>query len=285
MADQNLLLQTSYSWAIEDFQAFLTRKALSIETKKLYLMYFKKILWIMEQTKMNVNQAIVDGFLDVYPNIVARAFLKNYLEYKHRNDLIIQKKTGRVQRKEVETIPENEIEKIRKELYNHDERYGLIFDLSENCALRRQEALSIKASDISVETIDGNDVMFILLKKTKGDKERKVFVPNETAINLIKFIAKNELRTGSFLFRSNANPINHIDKTMWNKAFTKASLNAVGKKYHPHQLRHSRSLRWFDEGVDIVRIQQRLGHSNIATTRLYINPDNRKELERWSKEN
>jgi integrase len=270
--------------SLEDFNSFLTRKALSIETKKLYLMYFKKLSWIMGQSCIDLNQAIVDGFLDVYPNIVARAFMRNYLEYRHMSNLIIQKRTGRMQRKEVETISEKDLLKIRTELYVHDERYGLIFDLSEGCALRRQEALNVKASDISIETIEGKDNMFILLKKTKGNKERKVFVPNDVAVNLVKFIAENKLTVGSFLFRSNANPEHSIDKTMWNKAFSKASLIATGRKYHPHQLRHSRSLKWFDKGIDIVRIQQRLGHSNIATTRLYINPDNRKELEKWSRE-
>jgi integrase len=196
----------------------------------------------------------------------------------------IQRVTGRVAKKEVEAISDDELKKIRTELYSRDERYALIFDLSENCALRRQEVINIKARDISTENIDNKISMFILLKKTKGDKERKVFVQEKTAINLIKFMAKNNLMKNSYLFRSNANSDRHIDKTQWNKAFTDASLKATGKKYHPHQLRHSRSLKWFDKGIDIVRIQQRLGHSNIATTRLYINPDKRKELEKWSKE-
>ena len=267
----------------ESFKLFLTRKGLSEETKKLYILYHSKLQIILQGTDRDLDQEIVDAYLDLYPHIVARAFLKNYMEFRDMR-FKIQRITGRTAKKEVEVIPDVDLRKIREALYKGDERYGLIFDLSENCALRRQEAINIRAGDISTEEIDGKLSMFILLKKTKGNKERKVFVHEATAINLLEFMAKNNLMKSSYLFRSNANPERHIDKTQWNKAFKKASLDATGKKYHPHQLRHSRSLNWFNKGIDIVRIQQRLGHSSIATTRLYINPDKRKELEKWSKE-
>jgi integrase len=198
--------------------------------------------------------------------------------------LKIQKRTGTMAKKEIESISDDELIRIRQKLYEHDERYGLLFDLSENCALRRQEVINIRCSDISLKEIDGKDAMFIKLKKTKGNKERSVFVFETTAVELIKFIAKNNLTTKDYLFRSNAVPENHIDKTMWNKAFSRASFKATGKRYHPHQLRHNRSLKWYEKGMDIIAIQQRLGHSNISTTRLYINPDKIKEIEKWSRE-
>lgn len=268
----------------DEFDLFLTRKDLSDETKKLYTLYFNKLSLILQATERDIDQEIVNAFIDAYPHAVSKAFLKNYLEFKDIS-LKIQKRTGTVEKKEIENITDEELIKIRSNLYDHDERYGLIFDLSENCALRRQEVINIRCSDIKIREIDGKDAMFILLRKTKGKKQRNVFVLEETAIRVIEFMAKNNLKTGDYLFRSNANQENHIDKTMWNKAFTKASLEATGKKYHPHQLRHHRSLKWYDDGLDIVRIQQRLGHSNISTTRLYINPDKIKELEKWSREN
>jgi integrase len=267
----------------EEFGLFLTRKGLSEETKKLYTLYYSKLEIIMQGTGQDLNQEIVDAYLDLYPHIVARALLKNYLEFRDMH-FKIQKRTGRVARKEVETISNKELQDIRQKLYEKDERYGLLFDLSEGCALRRQEAINIRAGDVSTEEIDGKLAMFILLKKTKGDKERRVFVPEQVAITLVKFMAGNNLTKASYLFRSSINHNRPIEKSQWNRAFAEASLNATGKKYHPHQLRHTRSLKWFDNGVDIVRIQQRLGHNSIATTRLYLNPDKRKELEKWSKE-
>jgi len=267
----------------EEFILFMTRKDLSFETKKLYLIYHKKLCYILEATERELDQEIVNGFIDLYPHAVSKAFLKNYLEFKDLS-LKIQKKTGTVAKKEIMTISDEELIKIRKKLYDRDERYGLIFDLSEGCALRRQEVINIKCSDISIKEVGGKEAMFILLKKTKGKKEREVFVLEKIAILILEFMAKNNLMTGSYLFSSSINEERPIDKTSWNKEFLRASIDATGKRFHPHQLRHHRSLTWYDKGIDIVRIQQRLGHSNIATTRLYINPDKRKEMEKWSKE-
>jgi len=268
----------------EQFDLFLTRKVLSDVTKKLYDLYHRKLLMLLQATEREIDQEIVNSLIDAYPHAISKAFLRNYMEFK---DLTfkIQKRTGTPEKKEIDNIPDEELIKIRQKLYDHDERFGLIFDLSESCALRRQEVINIKCSDISIKEMDGYDAMFIKLIKTKGKKERSVFVLEKVAVDLIKFITKNNLKTNDYLFRSNAFPENPIDKTQWNKAFSKASFEATGKKYHPHQLRHNRSLKWYEKGMDIVRIQQRLGHSNISTTRLYINPDKRKEMEKWSKEN
>jgi len=267
----------------EEFDLFLTRKTLSNETKKLYDLYHRKLLMLLQCTERDLDQEIANSFLDAYPHAISKAFLRNYLEFKDIS-LKIQKRTGTPPKKEIENISEEELIKIRQKLYDHDERFGLIFDLSECCALRRQEVLNIKCADITLPETDGNLAMFIKLKNTKGNKERSVFVLEKIAVKIIEFIAKNNLKTGDYLFRSNGNQEKPIDKTQWNKAFSKASLRATGKKYHPHQLRHNRSLKWYEKGMDIVRIQQRLGHSNISTTRLYINPDKLKELKKWSKE-
>ena len=58
----------------------------------------------------------------------------------------------------------------------------------------------------------------------------------------------------------------------------------LGKYYRYHELRHSRSLEWYNEGKDIYRIKNRLGHASISTTQLYINPAEEDEINRWSSE-
>jgi len=227
---------------LKEFDLFLTRKDLSSETKKLYALYHKKLLMILKATERELDQEIVNHFIDAYPHAISKAFLRNFMEFMDLS-FKIPKRTGTRAKKEIVDIPDEDLIKIRQKLYDHDEKYGLIFDLSESCALRRQEAINIKCSDISLKEIDGNTSMFIKLIKTKGNKERSVFVLEKVAVEIIKFIAKNNLTTKDHLFRSNAFPDKPIDKTMWNKAFAKASLEATGKKYHPHQLRHHRSLK------------------------------------------
>jgi len=264
----------------KEFELFLKRKGLSVETLKLYLIYIDKINELIIETGQDLNQLLADAFLDVYPHAIGRAFLKNYLEFKNNTSIRIVKRTGRVAKKEVVIIPPHELELVRDYLYSRNEKFGLLLDVSVNCALRRQEAINIKAGDIKV--VDDN--MFILIKKAKGNKERTVFVPKNIAVLIIHYSFANHLKPSDYIFRSSKNPERPIDKTIWNKVFSKATFKTLGKKYHPHQLRHTRATQWFENGIDIVRIQQRLGHSNIATTRLYLNPDNKRELDKWSKE-
>lgn len=264
----------------DQFRSFLIRKGLSLETQKLYLLYLEKMVFVLNEADQNINQDIIDLFIDIYPHAVNRAFLKNYLEYKKIKDLEIIRKSGRPPKKETITLSSDELSKIRDRLYSHDDKYGLLFDLSVACALRRQEVINLRCRDIK---INDNDIMSILVKG-KGNKERVVIVPKEIATLVITYTFSNDLKPHDYLFKSTTDPSRPMDKTMWNKAFSHASVDAIGKKYHPHQLRHTRATAWFEKGIDIVRIQQRLGHSNIATTRLYLNPDNKKELEKWSKE-
>lgn len=228
-----------------------------------------------------IDQDIVDAFIQLYNDSIGRAFMKNYLEMKKRRDLYITRPTGRKAKKVVQTIPEEDIEKIRTELYKRDERFGLIFDLSVNCALRRQEVMAIRVQDIKIEK---NDKMFIRIVRGKGNKERWVYVPKEIAVLVLTFCIRDNLRNDSFLFRSKLEPEKNLGKKEWNKRFAIASYDATGKKYHPHQLRHTRATEWYKDGIDIFSIQKRLGHSDISTTMLYINPENIQELEKWSNE-
>lgn len=264
----------------DEFELFLTRKQLSDQTKKQYLLFYDKFQEILIETGLIFNQLTINAFLDIYPHIVARAFLKNYLEFLQRADIVIAKLTGRKAKKEQITIPLEEMKRIREELYLHDERYGLIMDITDCCGLRKEEVLQIRAEDID---ISNGESMFILIHG-KGSRERKVFVRDDVAISIIKYLEKHPMKLSNYLFESRVRGGFPMDKTNWNKAFTRACLKVTGKKYHPHQLRSTRATMWYDQGIDIARIQQRLGHSNISTTMIYIKPDERKELEKWSKE-
>jgi len=265
----------------DEFELFMLRKNLSPETQKIYLLYFDKIQEILIETGLPICQAVVDAYLDLYPRLMPRATLKNYLEFMKIRDLIITKRTGRPERKVQVTISPEEREKVRGELYSHDERYGLIFDLTDVCALRRQEVINIKAEDISIPK---GEKMFILIRRGKGRKERKVFVREDIAILVMTYLQNHPMNLSDYLFESRIRKGYPMDKTNWNKAFLTATEKVLGKRYHPHQLRGTRATEWYDKGIDLVSIKQRLGHSDISTTMLYIRPDERKELEKWSNE-
>ena len=269
---------------LEGFESYLRRKELSFETKKLYLLFFDKLLQLLKGLGSDLTQDIADAFLDLYPHVIAKAMLKNYIEWKDIYGVKIVRRTGRRKKKIVETIPESEIDKIRIALYEKNIRWGILFDLSEGCALRRQEVINIKCSDIDSDALKKKYKMFIKIRKAKGSKERMVYVPEDIAERVLLYINDQGLEIGDYLFKSPAKQGEPISKYSWNRVFSNVAFEVTGKKYHPHQLRHSTSLNWYNKGVDIIRIKERLGHSDISTTNLYINPENKRELEMWSKE-
>jgi integrase len=264
----------------DSFRKFLKSSSMSSETIEKYMLYYNKFIYLIN-TAGFVNQSIVYDFIGIYPHDTAKATLKNYFEFKGW-DYKLPKIKGKPPKKVTKTLSPREIEEVRANLYNQKIMYGLIFDLTLSCALRRQEVLNIKLKDIEIEKDEeGREVMKIKLTKAKGRKQRWVVVNQQLARHLIEWIyGENDFTIDSYIFPSPVKENTPIFKTTWNSVFAKAS----GKEFHPHLLRHQKSLEWFEKGIDIVRIQQRLGHSTISTTRKYINPDAKRELQRWSEE-
>jgi integrase/recombinase XerD len=257
------------------FRKYLEASRMSEETIKKYLLYYDKFLYLIDMVG-SANQKMIYEFIGLYPHDTAKASLKNYFEFKGW-DYKLPKIKGKAPKKVVKTLSNSEIQRVRANLYAHKIMYGLIFDLTLSCALRRQEVLNIKLDDIDIK----GDFMKIKLTKAKGRKERWVVVGKDVARHLIEWIfQENNFSMDDYIFPSPVKEYTPLEKSTWNKAFAKAS----GKKFHPHMLRHTQSSKWFGDGLDIVRIQQRLGHADIGTTRKYISPDAEHELERWGKE-
>jgi integrase len=52
-----------------------------------------------------------------------------------------------------------------------------------------------------------------------------------------------------------------------------ASQAGVRRRFAPHQLRHAHALELAREGVSLNIIQRQLGHANLGTTSIYLDPD------------
>jgi len=147
-------------------------------------------------------------------------------------------------------------------------KHKVIIKLSYDCGLRMSELLGIR-----IMHIDGKDLT-LFIHQSKGAKDRKVPIPEET-ITLLreyfkKYIGKN-YKSDDFIFTGQSNEHEKYCASTVRAILKRASKKAkILKKIKFHTLRHSRATHFYNAGMQIKDIAEFLGHNNIKTTEIYI---------------
>lgn len=247
-------------------------KGLSYRTIQQYNAYFKLLIKYLDGKFLSDDLA--NRFLNKHPSNVARAFLKNLIELTGE-DIKLIKKTGRKYKQKKILLSDNGLELIMKGMYAHDEIYGIMAELCYWCALRRQEVIDIEYNDfIFEEWKKGKPCKLIV--RGKGRKERFTVVPPHLMDKILKFCEKNSYKideTGKVFnigLSTFANTLTNVKKAL--------NIRMSGGL---HDLRRKMATEWYEENKDLMSVSKRLGHNSVATTQLYINPDEEKEMEKW----
>ncbi len=138
---------------------------------------------------------------------------------------------------------------LKKTKSNH---HKLAFKLGFMCGLRVSEIVKLKTTDVDY----GRRLLFV--QEGKGKKDRYVPFPEKFSRDLKKLPIKCGIRALQIAFK------NALKKTK------------IKKDAHFHTLRHSAATFYLSKGMNIVQVQQMLGHSKIDTTTIYlhVSPDN-----------
>ena len=183
-----------------------------------------------------------------------------------------------------------------------DERHKLICQLLYGAGLRLMECLSLRVKDLDF------DRKIIVVRHGKGAKDRVVMLPTSVAAALRAQLAHSRSiwaadRAGNipgvWMPEALARKYPRAGESWaWHWVFPSPSLStdprskiqrrhhqyeqtvgrAVGravvvaqipKKVTAHTLRHSFATHLLDSGVDIRRVQELLGHSDVSTTMIY----------------
>ncbi len=131
--------------------------------------------------------------------------------------------------------------------------------------IRVGELVGLGIQDINLETKE-------IRVFGKGSKERIVLFGQPAADALITYLteARPSLLNGrntSALFLNYCG--RRISRPAVQAMVRRYGLESIGKRVHPHMLRHSFATHMLDGGANLRVIQELLGHEDITTTQIY----------------
>jgi len=131
------------------------------------------------------------------------------------------------------------------------------------CAIRVSELCGLKWEDIDFH----NKTISI---KGKGRKNRRVPLFKELEEDLKK-LKQEQVPKSEYVFtvKHTGNPMKPRSVHDLIKKYT----SSINKNIGPHRLRATAATDYLREGVNLRYIQMLLGHESLATTMLYMNPD------------
>ena len=153
-----------------------------------------------------------------------------------------------------------------------DYRNKAMIELMYSAGLRVSELISL-----DVGSIDFTNCIIRIMGK--GSKERIVPIGEYSIFYLKEYLS----RRNSMLKKESTDALflNNHGKRMTRQGFFK-NLKTILKKQgldpniHPHTLRHSFATHLLANGADLRSIQELLGHSDIATTKIYTHVSDEK---------
>ena len=166
--------------------------------------------------------------------------------------------------KKQKTLPvilsKREIQSILDKVNNL--KHKAIFYTIYGGGLRVSEVVKLRIKDIDSSN------MKIIVHQGKGNKDRHTLLSNDN-LNILRNYYKN-YRPEYWLFPGQ-NPDKHLSPRTPQKEFRKARIKVgILKDASLHTLRHCFATHLLDTDVDLVYIQQLMGHASIKTTSKYL---------------
>ncbi|MDQ0859824.1 tyrosine-type recombinase/integrase [Bacillus sp. V2I10] len=152
-------------------------------------------------------------------------------------------------------------------LESKNKRNYAIVVLLAYSGLRISEALSIKLRDMNLQTGE------CIIRNGKGEKQRIILLNSRITHAVREYLKERDCsvvaQESPYLFISKKRAI--LDRTVVNRLFKTYSSTIT-----PHQLRHFFCTNAIEKGFSIHEVANQAGHSNVNTTLLYTNPDQKK---------
>lgn len=255
---------TTYKEALDKLTSFLeTKKVVDIsDVTPTVVRHF------IHSLQCNVKNITVHRYYRTIRTFFLFLHNEEYMDHYAMQNL----KAPKVEKKQARTFDKNEIRQLLN-CWNQDNFFGLrnytIMAMFFSTGIRKTELMNLKLVDVNIT----NDL--IRISHGKGNKERFVPVGKSMRRILLRYMkARSEFMGDDncqFLFPTNKKTCMTASclSVLFQKI--KKELNLNGDRISCHTWRHTMAKNYLLNGGDIFSLQNILGHSDIATTRVYLN--------------
>ncbi|MCK0527717.1 tyrosine-type recombinase/integrase [Anaerobiospirillum sp. NML120449] len=245
-------------------------------------------------TKFNADMVI--GFMNWYRNtrhasessvgirlsvlrLLARFLIRSIPENEPSFAEIFDIRVKGISQHEVEFLTVEQMREILSAPESYTDngfRHKVALSILYDSGCRAQELCDLKVCDVS--WFDRNAVLTIY---GKGGKIRNVPLGEKVSALVKTYIGK---------FKMEDNPDAPLITNKYHEKLNRAGLSHIVKKYaalarkqdasipasvHCHMFRHSKAMHMLCAGADLAEVKELLGHSNIATTSIYLHNRNK----------
>ncbi len=239
-------------------------RGFSYQTQKVYLHWNGRFLNAVKKSPRAVTQKDLDSFLlslemrapktrhqataalkFYYADILRRKFHWRYPKLEHKLPRVLS------------------LEQIKSMIDGiHNLKHRLMLELLYGSGLRVSEVVNLHLDDFEEH--------IVRIHQGKGNKDRFAVLSQRFLADLQRYLRGRESQS-PWLF-SSWNPSQHITIRTVQEVVEQAQRRAgVVHHCHPRMLRASYATHLIEQGTDISKVQQLLGHSDVKTTRGYLN--------------
>ena len=142
-------------------------------------------------------------------------------------------------------------------------RDRLVILLLYGCGLRTAELCQLNVGDVDLERQE------IVITHGKGDRARRIPVPDAVWTVLLAFLAERKGRRGA-LIRTEKKQTRFSSKDVCEVVQTVSEAAGLAQKVTAKTLRHSFATHLMDRGVDLAVIASLMGHRSAQETGVYL---------------